>query len=126
MSMKKITRVFCAVLLAGVLSAGASSNITFGAKEIIYTAAQRNALGLNYWPDGNMGVIPDGSGGYYFYAANSTGSKRARGSLAAPGGLGTAACSMSGGESLNYKAGGPIYKDAASGRAVYRGKSTSV
>jgi hypothetical protein len=101
-----------------LLPAEAVTNLTFGAKEVIYTAAQRNALGLNYWPDGNLGVVPDGSGGCYFYAANSTGSKRARGSLAAPGGLGTVACSMSGGESLNYKAGGPVYKDPASGRLL--------
>jgi hypothetical protein len=89
-----------------------------GNKEVIYTAAQRTALGLNYWPDGNLGVIPDGNGSYYFYAANGSVAKRAHGSLTVPGQMGTANCSMTGGETFNYKAGGPIYRDPASGRLL--------
>lgn len=101
-----------------IAPAAGVTNIMTGSREVIYTAAQRNTLGLNYWPDGNLGVIPDGSGAYYFYAANGSVSKRTRGPLTAPAQTGTADCSMTGGETFNYKAGGPIYKDPASGRLL--------
>lgn len=86
-----------------------------GAKETIYTAGQRNSLGLSFWPDGNMGVAAAGNGQINFYAANSTSSVRTTGTLNNPGQLKQNVSIFNLKGSYNYLAGGPIYEDQSSG-----------
>lgn len=52
------------------VSAAAPLTFVAGTPQLVYTAQQRIALGLRYWPDGNLGVVASGSN-YGFYAANS-------------------------------------------------------
>lgn len=105
-------------LCAWASGVGAENPVTIGSKEVVYTAETRRALGLAYWPDGNLGVVPDSSGGYWFYAANGSGSVRTHGSLADPAAGGVTDCAPTGGATLNYKAGGPVYRDAVTGQLL--------
>jgi PKD repeat protein len=83
--------------------------------EVIYTKEQRAQNGRTYWPDGNMGVMGDGNGGYVFYAANGPTPIRTTGSLNDIAQQ-TTNVVIAGGSNYNYKAGGPVYLDPASGR----------
>lgn len=100
------------------MSAAAATTITVGARETVYTVAQRNTLGLNYWPDGNMGFVPQGGGLYRVYAANSTSGVRTGGTLDAPGGGKQNVTVTNWKGSYNYLAGGPTYLDPGSGHLL--------
>src|SRR5690242_3708104 len=66
-------------------SAHAAFSYSVGPQEVIYIAAQRKSLGLNSWPDGNLGVVPLGGGQYDFYAPNASTPVKTTGSLTSPG-----------------------------------------
>ncbi len=99
--------------------AGEVSPLTFvaGTPEVVYTAQQRVALGLNYWPDGNLGVVTSGST-YGFYAANSGQGIYTTGTLDNPGGSIRNVTITNRLSSYNYMAGGQVYDDPVSGRRL--------
>lgn len=76
-----------------------------------YNVTQRNALGLDFWMDGNLGVVTNG-GSYAFTAANSTltaltlGSLDAIASSVASTGIGIATNGAS--QPANYRSGGHL------------------
>ena len=90
-----------------------------GGTETLYTAQQRNNMGLNYWVDGNLGVVPIGNGQYHFYGANGATSVRTTGTLANPA-MSRSNVAITGLPSgtYNYVAGGPVYTDPASGKKL--------
>ncbi|MFD0716152.1 hypothetical protein [Paenibacillus sp. GCM10027626] len=47
---------------------------TISDRELVYDATQRSSKGLNYWADGQTGVIKTGRDSYDFYSGNGTGS----------------------------------------------------
>jgi hypothetical protein len=87
-----------------------------GQTEVIYTASQRRNKGLDYWVDGNLGVVPIGNGQYHFYGANGQTPVRTTGTLADPA-QSRSNVSITGLPSnyFNYVAGGPTYFDATTG-----------
>jgi hypothetical protein len=92
----------------------ASPILAVGDREVIYTTSQRRNLGLDFWPDGNMGVAAAGNGQIHFYAANSSSSVRTTGTLDAPG-MSKQNVNIYGASGYNYLAGGPIYQDPTTG-----------
>ena len=89
---------------------------TFGAEELIISRAQLEAVGLKWWPDGVMGVLPTTiSGQYEFFAANSSNIGQATGTLDHPIiGSVTPAIVIGGMKhAYQYAAGGPVYIDQA-------------
>jgi hypothetical protein len=116
---RKVWRTFVqsAAVLSAVAIAGqalASPILAVGDREVIYSTSQRRNLGLNFWPDGNMGVAAAGNGQIHFYAANSSSSVRTTGTLASPG-TSKQNVNIYGSSGYNYLAGGPIYQDPATG-----------
>ena len=107
-----------AVALA-TASAEAALVYSVGEAEVLYTANQRRAMGLNYWADGNLGVVPIGNGQYHFYGANGNSSVRTTGTLANPV-MSKSNVNITGlpSNTFNYVAGGPVYTDAASGKRL--------
>ena len=87
-----------------------------GQTEVIYTASQRRNKGLDYWVDGNLGVVPIGNGQYHFYGANGPTPVRTTGTLADPA-QSRSNVSITGLPSnyFNYVSGGPTYFDATTG-----------
>lgn len=102
------------LLVVGATSTFAGPILAVGDREVIYTTSQRRNLGLNFWPDGNMGVAAAGNGQIHFYAANSSSSVRTTGSLTSPG-ASKQNVNIYGSSGYNYLAGGPIYQDPATG-----------
>lgn len=93
--------------------------VTVGARETVCTAAQRTALGLNWFPDGNLGVVSNGNGSYQFYAANGSSPALISGTLSAPATQGVVGVSFYGGDTnYPYQSGGPVYVDPATGRRL--------
>ncbi|MBP1994421.1 hypothetical protein [Paenibacillus eucommiae] len=89
---------------------------TTGSEETVVSKASRESVGLKFWPDGAMGITKSGSN-YMFHAANSTKVTRTIGTLTNPiASKVGAGVSISGiPSSYNYAAGGPVYKDPATG-----------
>jgi hypothetical protein len=87
-----------------------------GQTEILYTASQRRSMGLDYWVDGNLGVVPIGNGQYHFYGADGPTPIRTTGTLAKPA-QSKNNVSISGLPSnyFNYVSGGPVYHDSTTG-----------
>jgi MYXO-CTERM domain-containing protein len=106
-----------ALVLAFVAAQVADASLLYsvGNKEVVYTASQRQSLGLNFWPDGNMGVASAGNGYVHFYGANSSSSVRTTGTLASPGQSKQNVSIFGTASGLNYIAGGPIYTDSTTG-----------
>jgi hypothetical protein len=84
---------------------------------VVYNNLQLSNLGLEGWPDGEMGVETNGSA-YTFYSARGGGQDVVRtvGTLAAPGSAGVSYPLISGvpGD-VSYASGGPTYTDPVSG-----------
>ena len=61
-----------ALVLLALSNVAAQAALTYnvGSAEVIYSASQRRSKGLDYWIDGNLGVVPIGNGQYHFYGAN--------------------------------------------------------
>ena len=74
-------------------------------------------LGLNTWPDGNIGVVPTAAG-YGFYAADGSHGVYTTGTIASPGGAAQSVSITDPLNSYNYMSGGPVYEDPASGRLL--------
>jgi hypothetical protein len=110
-----VRRAALLALLLAARDAHAAPIFQVGAKETIYTAGQRNSLGLSFWPDGNMGVAAAGNGNIHFYAANSTNPVRTTGTLSNPGQSKQSVGIYNLKGSYNYLAGGPVYEDPTSG-----------
>ncbi len=102
---------FC---LTGCQAAGLGFSVS--EPEVLLTAQERVRLGLNWWPDGNLGVLEDEQG-LVFFAANSGQLAKTRGSLAEPvQQLSYAAKEIQDLSSdFNYAAGGPVYQDEKTG-----------
>jgi hypothetical protein len=100
-----------------VTPSSAAALNTAGNEEVIMTAVERAAQGLDTWPDGPMGLDRTRSG-YTFYGANSGNVARVEGDLANPAATDTASSIEIDGakkiRDVRYAAGGPIY-DAGSG-----------
>jgi hypothetical protein len=106
--------LFVALVLTAAGAVQAAPVFSVGSKEVIYTAGQRQSLGLNHWPDGSMGVAAAGNGQLHFYGANSASTVRTTGSLTSPG-LSKQNVTIVGGGGYNYRAGGPVYTDPSTG-----------
>jgi hypothetical protein len=112
-----ISTVTLATWASLTLVPSAAALTTPGPEEVVLTAAQRDAVGLDRWPDGPMGLVRSPSG-YTFYGANSGNVGRAQGALDNPAlGQVTPSIDMQGAKQLTdvkYASGGPIY-DAGGG-----------
>jgi len=84
--------------------------------ETIYNHNQRRANGLNLWPDGNIGVVPNGDQ-FTFFAANGPLMARTVGTLDDPAAKMEANKYLIEGDfsEYNYVAGGPVYRDPETG-----------
>ena len=116
-----VQRCFAALLTLALLALStavtqAALVYNVGQTEVIYTASQRRNKGLDYWVDGNLGVVPIGNGQYHFYGANGPTPVRTTGTLADPA-QSRSNVSITGLPSnyFNYVAGGPTYFDATTG-----------
>lgn len=105
-----------ALLAFSATTAQAALVYNVGQTEVIYSASQRRNKGLDYWVDGNLGVVPIGNGQYQFYGANGPTPVRTTGTLADPA-QSRSNVSITGLPSnyFNYVAGGPTYFDATTG-----------
>ncbi|QDT72315.1 hypothetical protein [Lacipirellula limnantheis] len=105
-----------ALLAFSATAAQAALVYNVGQTEVIYSASQRRNKGLDYWVDGNLGVVPIGNGQYQFYGANGPTPVRTTGTLADPA-QSRSNVSITGLPSnyFNYVAGGPTYFDATTG-----------
>jgi len=109
--------IFTAIILF-LLTACATSrntgsfNFKIGKIETIYKRPPLNDAGLNYWPDGNIGVVKNKNGTYAFYAANGEiSSSMMVGTLEEPGRDSMKKINISGvPKEYNYSGGGPVYK----------------
>jgi len=101
-------------LLTACATSGNTGGLNFetGKIEIIYERQPLNDAGLNYWPDGNIGVVKNKNGIYAFYAANGEiSSSMMIGTLEEPGRDSMKKLNISGvPKEYNYAAGGPVYK----------------
>jgi hypothetical protein len=112
-----ISTVTLATAWSLVLASPAAAVTTPGPEEVVLTAAQRDALGLDKWPDGPMGIDRSPSG-YTFYGPNSGNVGRAEGALDNPGIIDVSPnIAVQGAKQLpdvNYASGGPVF-DAGGG-----------
>jgi hypothetical protein len=113
----KFTFPFVLFTLTAVSMDGARAlDFSVGPQEVIYTSKQRKSKNLKTWPDGNLGVIANGQGGYEFYAANGSKRVKTTGTLADPA-QSKQSVSITGvpKKTFNYISGGPVYRDPTSG-----------
>jgi hypothetical protein len=87
-----------------------------GVRETVLTTQQRSTLYLANWPDGTMGVLKDGPR-YSFIASNAGQPSVALGTLQHPAAYGvrTGIQIQNPKDRYDYAAGGPLYRDKASG-----------
>jgi hypothetical protein len=102
------------------LDSAQAINFSVGAEQIIYTAAQRKSKGLNLWPDGSLGVLANGKGGYDFYGPDGSSPVMTSGTLLDPGQSKKSSITISGipKNTFDYVSGGPIYRDPTSGERL--------
>lgn len=84
-------------------------------REIVATKSQRDALGLNWFPDGNIGMLQVGTE-FLLYAANGQNPVRVAGAKGQPLQKVHRVTINSPNKHLRYLAGGPLYRDPDSGR----------
>ena len=110
--------VLIALMLA-VIDGAQAVQISVGNREVIYTSSQRKSKSLSTWPDGNLGVVSNGLGGYEFYGANGSKPVKTTGTLTDPG-KSKKSVKITGlpKKTFNYVAGGPVYRDEATGARV--------
>jgi len=97
----------------------AEAAITFeaGARELIASKAQRDSLGLNWFVDGNLGVLKDG-GKQVMYGANGRQPFRITGTPKNPFGKVEPVTISTSAANFAYLSGGPVYRDPASGHLL--------
>jgi hypothetical protein len=109
-------QIVLAILILQACRSAEALDLAIGPKETIYTASQRKAKGLSSWPDGNLGVVANGTGGLDFYGANSGSPVKVTGTLTNPD-QSKKSVNISGlpKKTFDYVSGGPVYYDEASG-----------
>ncbi len=115
-SLKPLNLKLLVALSFALLSAwDARAAITASNMETLVTTQQRQARGLNYWPDGGMGIVQSGNS-FIFMAANGGNSARTVGTLTNP--IATQVTSsiviQNQKTNYNYIAGGYIYQSTNS------------
>lgn len=98
----------------------ALTELTVGARETVYTAAERIALDLDVWPDGALTAIKDGAN-YVFYGPDGRGGvpspigrvARTTGTLADPGGSVAFDQISIGGSGWSHVSNGTVYKHSS-------------
>jgi hypothetical protein len=104
----------CAILFIALDSAHAIE-IQVGPREVIYTNKQLKSKSLT-WPDGSLGVVHNGQGGYEFYAPNGSKPIKTTGTLNDPARFkSSVTISNLPKKAFSSVSGGPVYYDAASG-----------
>lgn len=116
-------------LIAIHLCAGGSPTFTVGERETLATKAQRDALGLKWFPDGNLGIVQTGQR-VQFYGANGASPVRVTGTLQDPLQKIEPVTIVTTNKQFRYLAGGPTYRDPDSQRLflfyhaeIHRGSS---
>ena len=105
------------VAIGGRVRAETECYFVVGAREVMATRTQCDALGLNAFVDGNLGVVKDG-GQFKMYGPNGSqpfwikGTRKNPFQKVEPGTISTRA------KNFGYISGGPIFHDPASGRLL--------
>ena len=102
--------LFCLLLSQRFVWADAEPNVVVGEREVVNTKAQRDALGLKWFVDGNFGVLMD-EDKYLFYGANGSLPVRTTGTRENPFQRVERVKINSKVENLGYLSGGPVYRD---------------
>jgi hypothetical protein len=90
---------------------------TVGEVEVLVTRRERDALGLHFWPDLGISVLPGSEGRHLFFGANGDATSRSVGPLEDPlerldsGGMRIQGIDPS----YTYASAGAVYRDAESG-----------
>jgi hypothetical protein len=111
--------VMLVALMFLTLDSAQALDLAVGPKQVIYTKSQRSSKGLGTWPDGNLGVVSNGKGGYEFYGPNGSSPVKTTGSLTDPA-QSKSSVKITGlpKSTYSYVSGGPVYRDEASGARV--------
>jgi len=107
----------CFALLLTTAGTRADDTPTFnvGEREIVATKSQRDALGLKVFHDGNLGMVQAGAE-VRLYGANGRNPVRVTGTREQPLQKVEPVTITTTNKSLQYLAGGPLYRDPESGR----------
>ena len=103
-------------LTASLLCAADVPTFTVGERETLATPAQRQALGLKWFPDGNLGIVQTTGQRVQFYGANGASSVRVTGTPQAPLQKVESVTITTTNTHFRYLAGGPTYRDPDSQR----------
>ena len=109
-----ITLLLC--LTATHLCADGSPTFTVGDRETIATKAQRDVLGLKWFPDGNLGIVQTTGQRIQFYGANGASPVRVTGTPKDPLQKVEPVTIATTNTHFRYLAGGPAYRDPSSQR----------
>jgi len=104
-----------AMLLVSYARGESMPTFSVGEKEVIASKSHREALGLKWFIDGNIGVVRQGDT-IHLYGANGSSPVRVTGTRAAPISKVTPVTIESMDERFHYRAGGPVYHDPISDR----------
>ena len=102
------------MMISNVLAAELA-NFSVGKREVITTKEQRDKLGLQWFIDGNFGVVKTGNK-YQFYGANGHKPVRVTGTLKNPTQKVEHVTILSKNQNFKYLSGGPLYRDPKSKR----------
>ena len=103
-------------LTASLLCAADAPTFTVGERETLATPAQRQTLGLKWFPDGNLGIVQTTGQRVQFYGANGASSVRVTGTPQAPLQKVESVTIATTNTHFRYLAGGPTYRDPDSQR----------
>jgi hypothetical protein len=109
------TAVTALLLLAAHAFAAGDPEFRVEEREIVATQSQRDALGLSWFPDGNVGMV-QGDSDVWLYAANGSNPVRVAGARGQPLHKVQRVTINSKNKNFQYLAGGPLYRDPDSGR----------
>ena len=109
------TAVIALLLTTASTFAADSPEFNVGEREIVVTKPQRDALGLRWFMDGNLGVLRAGDQ-VQLYGANGPKPVRVTGTPQNPFQKVDRVRISTSNEDFRYLSGGPLYRDAKSGR----------
>lgn len=116
MLMQSLTTPVTALLLVAAHAFAADDpDFRVAEREVVATRSQRDALGLSWFPDGNVGMA-QGDANLWLYAANGSNPVRVGGTRGQPLRTVQRVTIHSKNKSVRYLAGGPLYRDPDSGR----------